>query len=199
MSCADTAPDHVSLTFLDRIAVLPGRLAVWRPRHLVDAGGALDPFHSKAWPEALASLEVRDELPDGFPEALPVFFGKCRQVVSEPGKRLVGAIRVYLVHDSHAGEMGAVRMARTTLRAKGQLTLPDDVRKAANLQEGDLMEVEVSDSGEVILRPLATIDRSQAWFWTPEWQAGEREATEQLRRGEGEVFQDDAEFLDALS
>jgi antitoxin PrlF len=97
------------------------------------------------------------------------------------------------------GEMGAVRMARTTLRAKGQLTLPDDVRKAANLQEGDLMEVEVSDSGEVILRPLATIDRSQAWFWTPEWQAGEREATEQLHRGEGEVFQDDAEFLDSLS
>ena len=70
-------------------------------------------------------------------------------------------------------------MARTTLRAKGQLTLPDDVRKAAKLEEGDLIEAVVSDSGEVILRPLATIDRSQAWFWTPEWQAGEREATEQ--------------------
>jgi antitoxin PrlF len=95
--------------------------------------------------------------------------------------------------------MGAVTMARTTLRAKGQLTLPEDVRKAANLQEGDLMEAEVTDSGEVILRPLATVDRSQAWFWTQEWQAGEREATEQLRRGEGEVFEDDTEFLDSLS
>ena len=49
----------------------------------------------------------------------------------------------------------------------------------------------------MILRPLATIDRSQAWFWTPEWQAGEREATEQARRGE-EQFQTDADFLDSL-
>jgi antitoxin PrlF len=89
-------------------------------------------------------------------------------------------------------------MARTTLRAKGQLTLPDDVRKAAKLEEGDLIEAVVSEHGEVILRPLATIDRSQAWFWTPEWQTGEREAAEQAQRGEGEVFRTDAEFLDAL-
>jgi antitoxin PrlF len=94
--------------------------------------------------------------------------------------------------------MGADAMARTTLRAKGQLTLPEDVRKAARLQEGDLLEAEVSDSGEVILRPLATVDRSQAWFWTQDWQAGEREATEQARRGEGEAFPTSADFLDAL-
>ncbi len=58
--------------------------------------------------------------------------------------------------------MGADTMARTTLRARGQLTLPE------------------------------------AWFWTPEWQAGEREATEQSRRGEGERFETDAAFLDSL-
>jgi antitoxin PrlF len=92
----------------------------------------------------------------------------------------------------------ADKMARTTLRAKGQLTLPDDVRKAAKLQEGDLIEAEVTDNGEVILRPLATVDRSQAWFWTPEWQAGEREATEQGRRDEGELFETGADFLDSL-
>jgi AbrB family looped-hinge helix DNA binding protein len=90
-------------------------------------------------------------------------------------------------------------MSRTSLRAKGQLTLPEDVRKAANLHEGDLMEAIVSDNGDVILRPLATIDRSQAWFWTKEWQAGEREASEQARRGEGQVFKTGAEFIDSLS
>lgn len=89
-------------------------------------------------------------------------------------------------------------MARTTLRAKGQLTLPEDIRRAARLEEGDLLEAEVSDSGEVILRPLATVDRSQAWFWTEEWQAGEREATGQARRGEGETFETGADFLDSL-
>src|SRR5215218_7573285 len=92
----------------------------------------------------------------------------------------------------------ADKMARVTLRAKGQLTLPDDVRKAAKLQEGDLIEAEVTENGEVILRPLATVDRSQAWFWTPEWQAGEREATEQGRRDEGELFENGADFLDSL-
>jgi antitoxin PrlF len=89
-------------------------------------------------------------------------------------------------------------MARTTLRAKGQLTLPDDVRKAAKLEEGDLIEAVVSDNGEIILRPLVAVDRSQAWFWKPEWQAGEREATEQARSGEGEVFKNDHDFLDSL-
>jgi antitoxin PrlF len=92
----------------------------------------------------------------------------------------------------------ADKMARMTLRAKGQVTLPDEVRKAANLHEGDLIEVEVTESGEVILRPLATVDRSQAWFWTPEWQAGEREATEQGRRDEGEFFENSTDFLDSL-
>jgi antitoxin PrlF len=92
----------------------------------------------------------------------------------------------------------ADKMARVTLRAKGQLTLPDDVRKAAKLQEGDLIEAEVTENGEVILRPLATVDRSQAWFWTPEWQAGEREATEEGRRDEGELFESGADFLDSL-
>jgi antitoxin PrlF len=89
-------------------------------------------------------------------------------------------------------------MSRTTLRAKGQLTLPDDVRKAAKLEEGDLIDAVVSENGEIILRPLVAVDRSQAWFWTPEWQAGEREATEQARSGEGEVFKNDDDFLDSL-
>jgi antitoxin PrlF len=93
---------------------------------------------------------------------------------------------------------GTDAVARTTLRAKGQLTLPEDIRKAARLQEGDLIEAEVLATGEVILRPLATVDRSQAWFWTKEWQAGEREATEQIRRGEVKTFETDADFLNSL-
>jgi hypothetical protein len=45
--------------------------------------------------------------------------------------------------------------------------------------------------------PLPT-DRSQAWFWTEDWQAGEREASEQARRGEGQTFETGADFLDSL-
>jgi hypothetical protein len=38
----------------------------------------------------------------------------------------------------------------------------------------------------------------QEWFWTPEWQAGEREADEQIARGEGTTYESDEEFLESL-
>jgi hypothetical protein len=34
------------------------------------------------------------------------------------------------------------------------------------------------------MRGLTMIPADQAWFWTPEWQAGEREASEEIGRGE---------------
>jgi antitoxin PrlF len=88
-------------------------------------------------------------------------------------------------------------VARTTLRAKGQLTLPEEIRKAARLDEGDLLEAEITDDG-ILLRPQKVIDASQAWFWTPEWQAGERQADEDRSAGRGETFDSDETFLKAL-
>jgi hypothetical protein len=38
----------------------------------------------------------------------------------------------------------------------------------------------------------------QAWFWTPEWQAGEREADAEIAAGRGQVFGSDEEFLAVL-
>lgn len=40
--------------------------------------------------------------------------------------------------------------------------------------------------------------RDQAWYWSPEWQAGEREADEELARGEGVVFTDPADMFGAV-
>jgi AbrB family looped-hinge helix DNA binding protein len=88
-------------------------------------------------------------------------------------------------------------VARTTLRAKGQLTLPEEIRKAARLDEGDLLEAEVTADG-ILLRPQKVIDASQAWFWTPEWQAREREADADLAAGRVETFDSGEAFLDAL-
>ena|SRR5579862_3980498 len=84
-----------------------------------------------------------------------------------------------------------------TLRAKGQLTLPEEIRTAARLEEGDLLDAEITADG-ILLRPQKVIDASQAWFWTPEWQEGEREADAQLAAGEGESFASGEEFLEAL-
>jgi len=88
-------------------------------------------------------------------------------------------------------------MARTTLRAKGQLTLPEEIRKAARLEEGDLLEAELTSDG-ILLRPQKVIDASQAWFWTPEWQAGEREADADLEAGRVETFASGDELIGAL-
>lgn len=40
-----------------------------------------------------------------------------------------------------------------------------------------------------------SVPPDQAWFHTPEWQAGEREAQEQLARGEGTFHENDEDFL----
>ncbi|HUC15564.1 MAG TPA: AbrB/MazE/SpoVT family DNA-binding domain-containing protein [Acidimicrobiales bacterium] len=88
-------------------------------------------------------------------------------------------------------------MARTTLRAKGQITLPDDIRKAAHLEEGDLLEAELTPDG-ILLRPQKFIDATQAWFWTPAWQAGERQVDADQAAGRVESFGSDEDFIGAL-
>src|SRR5262245_933484 len=88
-------------------------------------------------------------------------------------------------------------MARTTLRAKGQLTLPEAIRVAARVEEGDLLEVEITENG-ILLRPQKIIDATQAWFWTPEWQAGERQAEADAAAGHSRTFESSDEFIEAL-
>lgn len=88
-------------------------------------------------------------------------------------------------------------MSRTTLRAKGQLTLPDDIRRAARLEEGDLLEAEITTDG-ILLRPQKLIDSTQAWFWSPDWQAAEREADADQAAGLVETFESGEELIGAL-
>jgi len=82
----------------------------------------------------------------------------------------------------------------TNVRAKGQVTIPAHIRQAARLEEGDPVEVELVDGG-ILLRPMKMIDASQAWFWTPEWQEGERRADADIAAGRGMRFESDEEFL----
>ena len=87
---------------------------------------------------------------------------------------------------------------RAVIRGKGQLTLPQQIRRQLGLREGDDLIVSVED-GRVVLTPAALIPRDQAWFWTEEWQAGEREVDRDRAAGvPGRVYRSDEEFLDAL-
>lgn len=83
------------------------------------------------------------------------------------------------------------------LRPKGQLTLPDALRRAAHLQEGDVLEAEVQDEA-IVLRPKKLVDASQAWFWTSGWQRGEREASAEIAAGRTTRYDSDEDFLRSL-
>ncbi len=89
-------------------------------------------------------------------------------------------------------------MTRTTLRAKGQITLPEDIRAGAKLEEGDLFDAEITQDG-ILLRTQKVIDANQAWFWTPEWQAGEREADANASAAKGEFFASGEELLEGIA
>lgn len=88
-------------------------------------------------------------------------------------------------------------MSFSIVRAKGQITLPKEVREAARLEEGDPIEVEMTDEG-ILLRPQKVIDSTQAWFWTPAWQLMEAEADVDTATGRVEVFNTGEEFLASL-
>ncbi|MPZ90624.1 MAG: AbrB/MazE/SpoVT family DNA-binding domain-containing protein [Actinobacteria bacterium] len=88
-------------------------------------------------------------------------------------------------------------MAATRVRAKGQVTIPREIRERAHLEEGDPVEVEMVPEG-ILLRPQKVIDASQAWFWTPSWQEGEREATLDIEKGRVEVSKTGEDFLESL-
>jgi AbrB family looped-hinge helix DNA binding protein len=48
-----------------------------------------------------------------------------------------------------------------TVRAKGQITLPESIRTAADLKEGQRFRVEVLDDGSIVLTPVIEIDRAR--------------------------------------
>jgi AbrB family looped-hinge helix DNA binding protein len=88
-------------------------------------------------------------------------------------------------------------MTLMRIRPKGQLTLPDSIRRQVHLEEGDYLEVAVEE-GAIVMRPKKLIDADQAWFWTDEWQRGEREASDDVGAGRVRRSKDGDEFIESL-
>lgn len=53
------------------------------------------------------------------------------------------------------------------IRRAAQITLPQEIREAARLKEGDYLEAEVTDSGAILLKPVSVARRDP----TPEQEA----------------------------
>ncbi len=76
----------------------------------------------------------------------------------------------------------------------GQITIPAAIREELDIQEGHYVEVSAVDD-TVVLTPKQLVDKSQAYFWTEEWQAAEREADEDMRAGRIQTFESVDELL----
>lgn len=77
-----------------------------------------------------------------------------------------------------------------TIRKRGQITLPKPVIEKLDLNEGDQLELEVTERGEMRLVPIISIPKDQAWFWKEEWQRNEREADEDIKANRVKSFED---------
>lgn len=65
------------------------------------------------------------------------------------------------------------------------------------LNDGDIFQVQLEE-GKIVLVPMKLIPAEQAWFWTREWQAGEKEADEDIAQGRVKTFNRLDDLLEEL-
>lgn len=77
------------------------------------------------------------------------------------------------------------------------ITLPTWLIQRFHLVVGDFVRLQETKDG-ILMKPAKLIDPSQAYFWTREWQAGEREAEEDIRKGRIKKFKSVKALMDDL-
>ena len=65
------------------------------------------------------------------------------------------------------------------------------------LNDGDIFQVQIEDD-KVILVPMKLVPAEQSWFWTKEWQEGEKEAEEDKAAGKVKSFDNVEDLLEDL-
>lgn len=94
--------------------------------------------------------------------------------------------------------MNTDELYKSHLRAKGQLTLPVEVREFLDADEGDDLLFRVNETGQVVVERAITIPADQAWFWTERWQKMERAAQADVDAGRVQRFSNVDEAIDEL-
>ena len=73
-------------------------------------------------------------------------------------------------------------MSLVKVKRHSQITIPNDIRRKFKIVEGDYLEIE-EHNNELVLKPVKMIHPDEAYFHTKEWQAGEREADNDIVEG----------------
>ena len=74
-------------------------------------------------------------------------------------------------------------MPAVKIGPKHQITIPKDIFESLRLKVGDFVETQIKDNA-IVLIPHNLVPKDQEWFWTKEWQEKEREADEDVAKGE---------------
>ena len=77
------------------------------------------------------------------------------------------------------------------------ITLPTWLLRRFHVVIGDFIRLQETKDG-VLIKPAKLVDPSQAYFWTKEWQVGEREAEDDLARGRVKKFKSVKELMNDL-
>ena len=88
---------------------------------------------------------------------------------------------------------------RARLRPKAQLTLPEEIRRALHVSEGDELEFAVQADGVITVRGYVSVPSDQAWYFTPERLAGKRQADAEIANGKGTIHGSAGEMFEYLS
>ena len=85
------------------------------------------------------------------------------------------------------------------VRGRGEIVLPADLRRRHQLDRpGAQVEVVEREDGVIELRPQVAVPAEQAWFWSREWQEGERRVDRHVAANEVIVSADADEFIKGL-
>ena len=83
------------------------------------------------------------------------------------------------------------------IKKRSVITLGAELRKELRLNEGDVLDVSVEEC-KIILEPQKLIPADQQWFWTEEWQKGEREAQAEIDTAQTTRFKSVKELMEDL-
>ena len=88
--------------------------------------------------------------------------------------------------------------ARARVRPKAQLTLPEEIRRALHVGEGDEVEFSVHADGTITVRGYVSVPSDQAWFFTREGLAAKQRADDEIAAGGGMVYESAATMFTHL-
>ena len=63
-----------------------------------------------------------------------------------------------------------------------QIALPKEIIETLHLRINDYLDIKI-ENNKVIIEPQVVIPKDQAYFYTPEWQEGEIQADEDIKKG----------------